>query len=233
MARPLFQLEPRLSLCASLVRNGTRLADVGTDHAYLPIWLIRQGVVEQAAAGDIRPGPLEAARRNAEKYGVGDKLSLRLSDGLKGFSPEEAQDVVIAGMGGELILRIVEETSWLKTGDIQLILQPMSSVPELRTGLRDLGFQVTREEAVLEGGRVYSAFSAVYIGVSPEIGPLYPVMGMLKPGSPAVERYAEKVLRELSNQLEGATHLHMADQAETLRGQIQEIRSRYLLGTHG
>ena len=112
--RPLFQLGPRLALCAALVRQGSSLCDVGTDHAYLPIWLLKTGKISRALACDINPGPLEAARRDGEKYGVGEELSFRLSDGLRAVSPQEAEDTVIAGMGGELILRIVLETPWLR-----------------------------------------------------------------------------------------------------------------------
>ena len=103
--RPLFQLGPRLALCAGFVREGTVLCDVGTDHAYLPIWLLKTGKISRALACDIRPGPLETARKDGAKYEAGEGLSFRLSDGLRQVSPEEAEDVVIAGMGGELILR--------------------------------------------------------------------------------------------------------------------------------
>ena len=98
MMRPLFQLGPRLALCAALVRLGSSLCDVGTDHAYLPIWLLKTGKISRALACDINPGPLEAARRDGEKYGVGEELSFRLSDGLRAVSPQEAEDTVIAGM---------------------------------------------------------------------------------------------------------------------------------------
>ena len=100
--RPLFSLGPRLALCAALVREGSPLCDVGTDHAYLPIWLLKTGKVPRALACDINPGPLEAARRDGAKYEVGEELSFRLSDGLRAVLPQEAGDVVLAGMGGEL-----------------------------------------------------------------------------------------------------------------------------------
>ena len=156
--RPLFQLGPRLALCASLVREGSTLCDVGTDHGYLPIWLLKTGKIPKALACDINPGPLEAARRDGAKYGVGEELSFRLSDGLEAVSPEEAEDIAIAGMGGELILRIVTQAPWLRDPQKRLILQPMSSVPELRLGLRDLGFAVLQEEAVEDGGKCTPPF---------------------------------------------------------------------------
>ena len=228
--RPLFDLGPRLALCAGLVRPGRKLIDVGTDHAYLPIWLLRRGLVKSALATDINPGPLEAARRSGEKYGAGEALSLRLCDGLAGVAPEEGEDIVIAGMGGELILRIVGETPWLRDGEKRLVLQPMSSVPELRLGLRALGFAVLEEHAAVDGGKVYSAFAAQYVGEPPETGPLYPYLGKLVPGEDGVREYGEKVLRELGNQLQGARHSGAQARAAELEARMAAIRDTYLPG---
>ena len=171
-----------------------------------PIWLLKTGKISRALACDIRPGPLETARKDGAKYEAGEGLSFRLSDGLRQVSPEEAKDVVIAGMGGELILRIVEETPWLRDPGKRLVLQPMSSVPELRLGLAEAGFQVLEEEAVIDGGKVYSAFSAAWTDSPVEADPLYPTMGKLRPGGSCVEAYARKVLRELDAQHRGAVH---------------------------
>lgn len=226
--RPLFTLGPRLALCASLVRPGAALIDVGTDHAYLPIWLLRRGLVKSALATDINPGPLEAARRSGEKYGAGEALSLRLCDGLAGVAPEEGEDIVIAGMGGELILRIVGETPWLRDGAKRLVLQPMSSVPQLRLGLQELGFAVLEEQAVEDGGKIYSAFAAQYQGQIPDPGPLYPYLGKLTPGAPWVDRYGEKVLRDLENQARGAGHRGEEERAAALEEVILAIRREYL-----
>ena len=226
--RPLFQLGPGLALCASLVREGSTLCDVGTDHGYLPIWLLKTGKIPQALACDIHPGPLEAARRDGAKYGVGEGLSFRLSDGLETVSPEEAEDIAIAGMGGELILRIITRAPWLRDPQKRLILQPMSSVPELRLGLRDLGFAVLQEEAVEDGGKVYSAFSAQYRGIPVETGPLYPYLGNLRPGAPQVEAYAQKALRVLMAQRKGALHTGDEDRAAFLEGLIRQIQEVYL-----
>ena len=228
--KTLFSLGARLGLCASLTREGCRLADVGTDHAYLPVWLARMGRIRSAVAGDVREGPLHSARQNIERYGVQELVAARLSDGLDAVSPEEADDVVIAGMGGELILRIVGETPWLWDGEKRLVLQPMSSVPELRLGLRALGFAVLEEHAAVDGGKVYSAFAAQYVGEPPETGPLYPWLGKLVPGEPGAERYAEKVLRELGNQLQGARHSGAQAQVAELEARMAAIRDTYLPG---
>lgn len=226
--RPLFTLGARLALCADLVRPGSALCDVGTDHAYLPIWLLKTGKIPRALACDVNSGPLEAARRDGEKYQVGGELTLRLSDGLRQVTPEEAEDVVIAGMGGELILRIVEETPWLREGERRLVLQPMSSVPELRRGLRRLGFAVLEEHAVRDGGKVYSAFTAESARGAVKTDDLYPWMGKLVPGEPHVDEYARKVLRKLSAQRKGALHRGDTSGAGELEEWIREIGQRYL-----
>ena len=226
--RPLFSLGPRLALCAALVREGSPLCDVGTDHAYLPIWLLKTGKIPRALACDINPGPLEAARRDGAKYEVGEALSFRLSDGLRAVLPEEAGDVVLAGMGGELILRSVGETPWLRDGAKRLVLQPMSSVPQLRLGLQELGFAVLEEQAVEDGGKIYSAFAAQYQGQVPDPGPLYPYLGKLTPGAPWVDRYGEKVLRDLENQARGARHRGEEERAAALEEVILAIRREYL-----
>ena len=146
------------------------------------------------------------------------------------MAPEEGEDIVIAGMGGELILRIVGETPWLRDGEKRLVLQPMSSVPELRLGLRALGFAVLEEHAAVEGGKVYSAFAARYAGEAPETGPLYPYLGKLVPGEDGVKEYGEKVLRELGNQLQGARHSGAQAQAAELEARMAAIRDAYLPG---
>ena len=226
--RPLFSLGPRLALCARLVRAGSPLCDVGCDHAYLPIWLLKSGKIPRALAVDVNPGPLEAARRDGEKYGVGEALSFRLSDGLCSVAPQEAGDVSLAGMGGELILRIVAQAPWLRDPSKRLVIQPMSSVPQLREGLRELGFAVLEEHAVEDGGKVYSAFAAQYAGAPVETGPLYPWMGKLAPGGPWVREYAQKVRCSLEAQRQGAAHTGRGQEAARLAALIEGIESTYL-----
>lgn len=223
-----FSLGPRLMLCAGLLRPGRTMADIGTDHGYLPIWLIRTGAVPGAVASDINPGPLDAARRHGEIYGAGDRLRLALGDGLSGIGPEDADDIVIAGMGGELILHIIDGAPWLKCADKRLVLQPMSAVDKLRAGLWERGFAVIKELAARENGKVYSAFSAVYRGELGEMDSIYPYMGRLKAGTEEVSAYADKTLRGLRNSLAGAEHDGRGDEARRLRGIIGEIEREYL-----
>lgn len=228
---PVFSLGERLRLCADFVRRGSVLADIGTDHGYLPIWLMREGLISRAIACDVNPGPLEAARRNGQRYRV--RLRLVLGDGLRALGPEDfgdgPMDIVLAGMGGELILRIVSEAPWLREERVRLILQPMTMADRLRAGLWDLGFCLERERAVRDGGKVYSAFPVRY---APErtMFPMpegYLCTGLLRPGEGASKEYAEKVLRDLNNRLLGARHAGNREDEENLRGQIQGIEERF------
>ena len=152
------ELTPRLGLLASWVRPGAKLADVGTDHAYLPVWLMLHGGVSSAIASDLRSGPLQRARENAEAWGVTKRLDLRLCDGLSGIGPEECDTVVIAGMGGENIAAILRAAPWACRNAL-CILQPMSRPEELRTALPSLGLTIRAERLVRDAGRLYSVLA--------------------------------------------------------------------------
>lgn len=228
MARPLFQLGPRLAACASLLKGGQPVADIGTDHAYLPIWLLKKDLVPKALGADLRPGPLETARKNALRYRVSDRLTLVLSNGLSQVPPEEAKEVVIAGMGGELILRIVEDAPWLKEGERRLVLQPMTNAPMLRAGLSRLGFAIEKEYAVEDTGRYYSAFSARYIGASFGAEGVFPYMGKISPGTQASSQYAKKVLAGLSGEIRGLSHRGQQREADQLKEIFLQIQKKYL-----
>lgn len=228
MARPLFQLGPRLATCAGLLEGGRPVADIGTDHGYLPIWLVKRGLAPVVVAADINPKPLAVAKGNAQRYGVAGKVIFTLSDGLQNVPPELAQEIVLAGMGGELILRVLAAAPWVKAGDRRLVLQPMSRAPELRRGLSGLGFEVLEERALEDGGRVYSAFSARYLGAAPTTGRLFPYMGKIAPGTEAAEKYAKRVLAGLWGQLRGLSHKGEALEASRLREAAEAIEHIYL-----
>lgn len=146
-------LTPRLETVARLVPRGACLADVGTDHAYLPAWLLVRGHIPFAVCTDLRPGPLARARETVERCEVADKVSLRLCDGLSGVEPEEVDCVAIAGMGGETILHILSQAPW--TAKKTCIVQPMSSLSDLRAGVGALGLHITGESLAREGETLY------------------------------------------------------------------------------
>ena len=115
-----------------MVRKGVVAADIGTDHAYLPSYLVLNGICPRAIACDLRRGPLENAAETLERMGAADRITLRLSDGLDELSAGEADDIIMAGMGGTLISRLLERTDWIKNKNIRLILQPMSHAEDVR-----------------------------------------------------------------------------------------------------
>lgn len=145
-------LQPRLAAIAALVPQNARLADVGTDHGYLPTALLQEGRIAAAVATDIAPDPLDHARRTAAACGV--SLDCRLCDGLRGVAPHEADTVVVAGMGGETIAHILADASWTRENTL-LLLQPMSRSEMLRPWLVDHGYAIRAERLVEDKGILY------------------------------------------------------------------------------
>jgi len=150
------ELSPRLRRIAEEVPAGTRFADVGTDHAYLPIWLLQTGEISHAIACDLRSGPLERARKTAQRFNLSAYVSFRLCDGLSGIQHDEVDTIAIAGMGGETIAAILEAAPWTRAGNHLFLLQPMSSIPELRAWLQDHNFFTLKEHIVAEGEKYYN-----------------------------------------------------------------------------
>ena len=154
------ELTPRLALLASWVPPGARLIDVGTDHGYLPAWLIQNGRIEEALASDLRPGPLSRAEDTARRCGVEGKMRLRLCPGLSAIRPEEGDTIAIAGMGGENIAMILSAAPWTADGQHTLLLQPQSRSEVLRRFLQDRGYRILREQLVWDRGILYPVLEA-------------------------------------------------------------------------
>ena len=144
------ELSPRLRMVADLVPAGARLADVGTDHAYLPAALILEAKIPSAIAADPRQGPLARARTTVREAGLTGRVAFRLGDGLKSIDPRETEAVAIAGMGGETIASILAAAPWTRERDLPLILQPMSSMSDLRLWLGQNGFCIVTERLACE-----------------------------------------------------------------------------------
>jgi tRNA (adenine22-N1)-methyltransferase len=149
---------------AELLEHAETVADIGTDHALLPIYLIENNMAKKVIACDIAKGPLEVAEKNVIKKGVADKVLLRLANGLDKVDENECNAVTIAGMGGETIAEILNNAPWLKTKKPVLILQPMTSDDKLREYLVENGFQILKEKCTFSKGRVYTVMKAVYTG---------------------------------------------------------------------
>ena len=163
----MIHLRPRLKAVASLISPGLRVADIGTDHGLLALWLKANGA-NSVVAADLRPGPLEAARRSAREYGMEKELSFVLSDGFEKLDTEALDLAVIAGMGGETIAAILSRLSPAERAHIRLVLQPQSKEEELCRALEELGYSLARAAAVRDAGRLYVAFSARYTGPGAE-----------------------------------------------------------------
>ena len=148
-------LSQRLSTIASLVTPGSRLVDVGCDHGFLSIWLVQQGIVPSAIASDVRPGPLSRAEEHVRENGLQDKIETRLSDGLKAIRPGEGDTLVIAGMGGPLMERILSDSREVRDTFKELILQPQSDIPHFRKYLLEEGLTIIDERIVEEEGKFY------------------------------------------------------------------------------
>ena len=157
-------LSKRMQMLADMVTAGSRIADVGCDHAFLSVYLIQAGKCPKCLAMDVRRGPLSGAEEHIAAYGLGEYIETRLSDGLAAYRIGEAQTLVCSGMGGRLMKKILEEGGDKTRSFTELILQPQSEISEFRIFLREAGFLVTEEEAVYEEGKYYFAMKAVYAG---------------------------------------------------------------------
>ena len=149
------ELSKRLRRIASFVKSGSRIADIGTDHGFLPIFLAQSGVVAHAVAMDIRKGPLARAEEHVNEYGLTKVIETRLSDGLEKLAAGEADTVIIAGMGGPLMLEILERGMEVVSSIDCFILSPQSDWNGFRKGLRKMGFVQDREDMVFEDGKYY------------------------------------------------------------------------------
>jgi len=150
----MIRLSPRLAAIAALVPENARIADVGTDHGYLSVFLAQTKAPLSVIATDIRPGPLESAKRHVGEAGLEKLISLRLCDGLESVSPEEADTILIAGMGGEVIQGILARAPWTLRGKL-LILSPQSKQEVLRRWLYAQHCGIREEHLVEDGGKIY------------------------------------------------------------------------------
>ena len=155
------QLSQRLSSVASMVTAGNCLADVGTDHGYVPIYLYERKIIPRAIAMDVNKGPLERAALHIAESGMKEAIETRLSDGLTALKPGEADSVVVAGMGGPLIIRILSAHPEITESLKELILQPQSEISEVRIWLYEQGYEIVEEHMVFEDGKYYPMFKAV------------------------------------------------------------------------
>ena len=159
--REAVRLSPRLTAIADMVSRGTTICDVGCDHAHIPIYLLQEGRIRGALGMDVIPGPLQKARENLERYGYGSLTALRMSDGLDAYVPGEAESLVIAGMGGRIMRKILLREPGKTKSFRELILQPQADPEQVRMALQELGFVIDGERMLRERNKYYVVMHAV------------------------------------------------------------------------
>ena len=196
-------LSKRLLACCGFIHPGDRVADVGCDHGYLGIHLLTNGIAGSVIASDVAEGPLQSAMRNARKYGVADKMTFYLSDGVRNV-PRDFDCMVCAGMGADTMMSILSAAPWLKNKQYRLILQCQSKRPELRQWLYDYGFRINRETLAKDGKFVYSIMEVVYDpghGITPAETYISPAL--LEDNHPLLGEYYDRVMYGLRLTVEG------------------------------
>ncbi len=170
------KLSKRLTAAASFARPGAFVADVGTDHAYLPLWLLSEGRIRGGVVSDIHKGPIRRAEEHIRLHGASDRLTPVLCDGLDGLAPYAPEDIFILGMGGELIARILSDAPMTRVPGVRLILQPMTHPELLRRFLLEGGYAIT-DEVLVEEEKIYQIIVAEYTGETSEADPLTLMFG--------------------------------------------------------
>ena len=198
------RLGARLEAVASLAGTCVSVADIGTDHAYLPLALVQRGMAERAIASDRNPGPCEAARRSVDAAGEGHRVEIRLGDGISVLAPGEAETICIAGMGGTQMASILAAVPRVLAQASRLVLQPMNRAKLLREWVYRAGWHIEEEALAEEGWHVYEAFSACK-GEQPMPSPILlkvgPILWREKP--PLLRRHIEKLLSSAQRRAKG------------------------------
>ena len=163
-------ISDRLLACCNFVSPGERVADIGCDHGYLAIHLLQTGKARSVIASDINEGPLQSAVRNAEKYGVLDKIEFHLSDGARNI-PRDFDTMVCAGMGADTMISILEAAPWLRDAKYRLVLQCQSKTPMLRRYLSETGFRIYEETVLRDGRFLYTVMEASWRPEYPKLTP--------------------------------------------------------------
>ena len=151
----LLKLPARLRVIAGFIEKGAAVADIGTDHGYLPVYLAQNGLARSIIASDISTGSLKSAHRSADKYGVADKITFVVAPGLSGINKADVDTVVISGLGGESIAEILKDSTWIKHSGARLILQPQSKLNKLCCFLRDNDYSIHDARLASDSGRFY------------------------------------------------------------------------------
>lgn len=213
-------LSERMLRTAGFVSRGNRTADVGCDHAYTSIYLIEQGIAPRVVAMDVNAGPLARAKENVRKFGMEGKIDLRLSDGLAKLLPDEADTVLIAGMGGPLMERILTAHPETVAAIKELVLQPQSEIAEFRRFIQSIGFRITEEDMLFEDGKYYTILRAEHGEEAPWTEEEYLYGKYLrKTALPVLRAFLEEECRKAKEVLAGL-HTAGTEKAERRKEEI-------------
>lgn len=196
-------LSDRLLACAGFITPGARVADVGCDHGYLGIYLLEQGIARSVIAADINQMPLQSAQINAEKFGVSERISFHLSDGVQDI-PRDFDILVCAGMGADTMISIMEAAPWLRSPQYRLILQCQSKTPMLRQYLSDNGWYIAEETVLRDGRFLYTVMEVCWQPEMPRLTPAqcYFPPALLRNPSEALPEYYNWVVEGLRIQVQ-------------------------------
>ena len=224
------QLSKRLSASGEMVTEGNRLVDGGCDHGYLPVYLVMNHRIPGAIAADVGKGPLERAREHICRYHMQNYIETRLCDGLSGLSAGEGDTLVIAGMGGPLMEKILSDNPEVRDSFQELILQPQSDIPHFRHFLMSNGYRITEEKMILEDGKFYPMMKAIRDQKRNESWtPLEEMFGkyLLQEKNPVLQQFLQRELRIRQNIL---TKLQKAETEETKkrRNEVEEEKQLIL-----
>ena len=222
-------LSNRLLACCDFVSPGDRVADIGCDHGYLGIYLLKNSIASNVIASDVNEKPLQSALHNAVKFGVKEHMSFYLSDGIRSI-PREFDVLVCAGMGGDTMMSILEAAPWLKDPKYRLILQCQSKRPELRRYLSRQGFAIRRETLAQDGKFLYPVMEVVYApGQTLTAAECYITPALLTSGSPLLPAFLNRVTGGLRQTVEGLSRTGGEKYEEYLAilGELQQLEETY------
>ena len=197
-------LSPRLLACCGFVTPGDRVADIGCDHGYLGIHLLQTGIARSVIAADVNEMPLQSAMRNAQKYGVRDKMTFHLSDGVRNI-PRDFDVMVCAGMGADTMVSILEAAPWLKAQQYRLILQCQSRTPMLRQYLSEQGWRITEETVLRDGRFLYTVMEVIWQPDYPRlsVGQWYFPPALLENPAKELPEYFQRITFSLRRAITG------------------------------
>ena len=220
-------LSKRLTTIASLVPAGSRVADVGTDHGYTPIYLVKNGIAVSAIAMDVRKGPLSRAAEHVQEYGLEDKIQLRLSDGLDELRAGEADAVIISGLGGPLMIDMLTRGHEVAQTVDTFVLSPQSDIPGVRVYLREHGYRIDKELFFKDEGKYYTVMVVTH-GESQPVRYIDDLFGkeLLDSADPTLKEYLEKEqarYRQLIPSLESASREETRQRGEKMKVELSYI----------